>query len=86
MNTMRLTQKEFDDLPDYSCSVPTGTTIGKRWKRRKDYYDQLALNDPTRWFIGEYVPCDTPGYVGIKWSVVEILNETETIIHRRTYG
>jgi len=27
-----LTQKEFDDLLEYSCSFPTGTTVGKCWK------------------------------------------------------
>ena len=29
---IRLTEDEFRKLPEYSCSYPTGTTIGKCWK------------------------------------------------------
>lgn len=29
----------FDRLMDYSCSTPSGTTVGKWWKSRVDYYD-----------------------------------------------
>ena len=31
--TALMTRREFEDLPQYSCSLPTGQTIGKRWKR-----------------------------------------------------
>jgi hypothetical protein len=29
-----LTKREFDDLLEYSSSLPTGTTPGKAWKAR----------------------------------------------------
>ena len=45
MNLTHLSQTEFDKLPEYSMSVPTGTTIGKRWKHQ----------DPDgTWMICEY--------------------------------
>lgn len=62
-----LTRKEFDELLDYSCSLPTGTTIGKRWKRNNNAYrrplcSHLHVFDGTRepdfqgpdWWMGEY--------------------------------
>jgi hypothetical protein len=48
MQEMRLTQRELDSMLEYSSSYPTGTTPGKRWKRR----------DGTGWVIGEYDPAD----------------------------
>jgi len=57
-----ISRRELGKLPEYSCSIPTGTTIGKRWRRRTNY------NDPNSdWCIGEYVPYPSPGTVGIKW-------------------
>lgn len=50
-------------LPEYSFSLPTGTTIGKRWR---------ALRG-NRWWIGEYVPSEKPGHVGIVWKVAELV-------------
>lgn len=52
----------FAALYDYSCSVPTGTTIGKRWKRRRDYYDETK-----GWVLGEYAAHPNPDVVRIVW-------------------
>lgn len=71
---VRMAQAEFDGLLDYSCSLPTGTTIGKRWKRGEPYYG----TGPKEWFQGEYVACDKPDHVGIKWSKIEIVDATPT--------
>ncbi len=46
MNTVTLTKSEFDELGEYSHSLPTGTTIGKRWKAK--------LQGPANWWMGEY--------------------------------
>ena len=62
-----LTQQEFDALYDYSCSIPTGTTIGKKWKRRNDYHDASK-----GWMQGEYVPCEEEGRVGIDWREIVV--------------
>jgi len=80
MQTLRLTQKEFDDLSDYSCSVPTGVVIGKRWKRRRDYYDESK-----GWYIGEYVQ-DGPEHAKVKWYKPLIMTPDEELIASRLYA
>lgn len=56
-----LTNEQLMKLPEYSSSIPTGTTIGKRWRR---WTGQV-------WIVGEYIPAE-PDHrgqemVGIKW-------------------
>jgi hypothetical protein len=46
-----MTYQEFLSLLDYSASVPTGTTEGKRWRRRTPYMDGPG---PHYWMMGEY--------------------------------
>lgn len=71
--TITLTKTEFDELLDYSCSNPSGTTIGKRWKRRSDYHDETK-----GWYMGEYIEHPDPDLVGIKWrEIVVELTEFE---------
>lgn len=62
-----LTQKEFRELPEYSTSLPTGTTIGKKWKRQKDWQDASK-----GWLMGEYIPNPNPKKVGIHWREVVV--------------
>jgi hypothetical protein len=62
-----MTQKEFDELPEYSCSLPTATTVGKRWKHGSPY-----VGERTRWTMGEYVEHADPTMVGILWREVLI--------------
>ena len=55
--------KELENLLEYSTTLPTGTTIGKRWRR--------ALRpraDVTEWWIGAYVEHPDPKLVGIEWA------------------
>ncbi len=79
METKTITQKEFDGLDEYSCSVPTGTTLGKKWKCKRDYHDASK-----GWFIGEYgKPFDDPRgkrfcqKVPISWAIIEIREQKE---------
>ena len=64
---LRLTQREFDCLPEYSTTVPTGTTIGKRWKRRSR----------EGWHVGEYYDIGSKTEVGIYWYDVDIVDTQE---------
>jgi hypothetical protein len=64
-----ITREELEALPEYSCSIPTGTTIGKRWRR------DVAFNDPNPkasrdWMIAEYIDCAcrTNKRIGISWA------------------
>ena len=47
--TAVMEQADFDALPEYSCSVPTGQTIGKRWKRARNTW-----NGDAGWLMGSY--------------------------------
>lgn len=67
-----LSEKDFDALDDYSCSIPTGTYVGKRWKRRHPYvhYPDVV---PT-WTMGEYYEYGDHGRVGINWRPIVVAN------------
>lgn len=64
-----MTQAEFDALPSYSCSLPTGTIVGKRWRRGHPYAN------PTHWWLGEYIEHPDPGYVGVRWRLIEVARD-----------
>lgn len=70
----RLTPAELLALPEYSSTVPTGTTIGKRWRRHQP--SRRACGDnPTcgHWWTGEYFESGKESGVGIRWLKVEII-------------
>lgn len=72
--TLLITQAALKNLPDYSMSLPTGQTIGKRWRRR------LGNDTPAVWIIGEYHDQDVePGHVGIRWYTPEISDAWEAV-------
>ena len=51
-----ISRKDLETLLEYSCSLPTGTTIGKRW-RRDTHFNTPRKPDQTiepEWQIGEY--------------------------------
>lgn len=54
--TIRMTVREFEALPEYSASLPTGTTPGKRWRREYGAYDRafIARGGKPMWVVGEY--------------------------------
>ncbi len=81
---MRLSRKEFEDLMNYSCSLPTAFVPGKRWRRAKNYYDQ-DLTDPSKWLIGEDCYNESGDPVA-RWHEVHILTENEELIRKRLYG
>jgi hypothetical protein len=51
---LHLTVAEFEALPEYSATFPTGQTPGKRWRRLDGAFDPTCLKP--RWMIGEYDP------------------------------
>jgi hypothetical protein len=58
---------ELASMPEYSLSVPTGTTVGKVWKRRVPYN---APELQASWVIGMYVYSGSLGHLRIVWSDV----------------
>lgn len=63
-NSEPMTREDLERLDEYSLSLPTGTTIGKRWRRRVG----------NGWYIGEYVAHEDPTLVGIRWTPVVIVD------------
>lgn len=70
---IKLTQAELDKLSEYSCSLPTGTTIGKRWKKNTNAYRGLPEGTLPAWWIGEYVEDPDPEMIGITWTRVRLM-------------
>lgn len=64
---------DFGNLLDYSCSLPSGTYLGKVWKRSNAFYVGRNHDEPLTWQLAEYVPCDIPGQIGIKWRDLEVM-------------
>jgi len=66
-----ISREELASLLEYSLSIPTGTIIGKRW--RKDIHILDPRRQKAEWIIGEYYELpegDTEfgeSQVGIRW-------------------
>jgi hypothetical protein len=88
MERLRMTCAEFKALPEYSGTFPTGTTIGKRWRRLDGVHDMRAkaMGHKPRWMIGEYVEGHAdPDMVLIKWwkPVIIVSADTSPVIPYR---
>ena len=66
----RISQATFNSLLEYSCSLPTGTTVGKVWKRNLHAYTR-PRRDPL-WVICEYVEHEDPKRIGIEYRKPEV--------------
>lgn len=84
---LRLSPATLAALPEYSRTLPTGKTIGKRWKRnaRDGYYFPIdvwglrfVFPAPPRWMVGEYAESALPGMVDIHWYRVEVNEEEQS--------
>jgi hypothetical protein len=70
-----VSREELKALGEYSCTIPTGVILGKRWRRDVQAYKWQAHPIPLRhtrieseWIIGEYVDNDPdPKMMGILW-------------------
>lgn len=75
-----LTKQEFEALLDYSCSLPTGTIVGKRWKCSDAYsrgkmaaaraQGRALTVGELNWWMGEYIPHKDPKLIGIEWTPI----------------
>lgn len=43
MNTIRLFRHELESMPEYSSTLPTGTTLWKMWRRLELHAGWLLL-------------------------------------------
>jgi hypothetical protein len=65
--TVELTLEELRKLPEYSLTLPTATTTGKRWRRHEPYMRNCKDGHCGHWWRGEYVAGAQSGMVGIVW-------------------
>lgn len=56
----------FLHMDDYSCTLPSGAFVGKRWKRH------VPFGGPGYWMMGEYTDDPDPNMIGIKWREIDI--------------
>lgn len=90
MKTIHFTREAFlafeEKHGEYSCTLPTGTTFGKRWVRREPYHDPMVMGHHTpcakRTYVGEYFDCGKKGQIGIRWYRV-ILRENGALLRGR---
>ena len=73
---LRIRQRDFEALPEYSATYPTGQTPGKRWKRLDGSHDHnwLRAGGIPRWYILEY------GQVSPDGKTISILRYRPVII------
>lgn len=65
---IHLTKAEFEALPEYSVTNPTGVYIGKRWRRHDGAHDPKCKKPV--WLIGEYKPLfGRDDCALIEWSI-----------------
>lgn len=57
----------FDELDDYSCTLPSVVFISKRWKRKEPY------SGPGTWHMGEYAEDPDPNMAKILWRRIDIV-------------
>lgn len=55
----------FNQLSEYSSSIPTGVYIGKMWK-------SFGGNE---WILRWFGPCDDPGFVTNHQRIIMVVNE-----------
>lgn len=67
----RMSKAAFDSLPEYNTTLPTGTRVGKTWKRRVPSSGEIHT-----WMIGEYVKSAKVGFVDIDWRWIEVEEKT----------
>ena len=90
MKDIYLTQKEFDDLLEYSTSQPTGVILGKVWKSKSYIFKSpkgkiynagwlppdVELME-VRWYHCQYVKSAKEGYMDTKMRDLEVVGELE---------
>ena len=70
-HTIHLFPWELESIDDYSCSLPTGTTSWKMWRR--GLVDRPVRNpiDPAEWRVGQYLE-PIGDRVPIRWFAVVV--------------
>jgi hypothetical protein len=85
IKALHLTRAEFDALPEYSATLPTGTTPGKRWRRHDGAYDPSCKKP--QWLIGEYGEINADGKtIALNWYWPVIVVPGSGMVSGEVYG
>ncbi len=71
-------QSYFNKLGDYSCTLPSGTYVGKRWKRLTPYRIEPWEDKVFTWTMGEFYDIGSKDRIGINWRPIVLMN-SETV-------
>lgn len=63
-----LTQAQFERLPEYSASLPSGVYPGKCWRRHNGAHDPRCKNP--EWLFAWYGECDDPKKCSINYRKI----------------
>jgi hypothetical protein len=68
----------FEELHEYSGTMPTGVYEGKMWRRHNGIYDRafLAAGGKPNWTLCWYGPSDKPDMCSINVRDILIIGET----------
>lgn len=61
-----VTLETFHKLDDYSCSLPSGTIVGKIWKRHQPFGGR------GQWWLGQYLKSEDPEMIDIVWRELHV--------------
>lgn len=67
--TIRLYRYELEMLPEYSCTMPSGTTDWKTWRCDENF----GTGRPESWIVGQYVPHEDPTKIRVRAFSIEFL-------------
>ena len=76
-----LSRDEFNALPEYSCSLPSGTIVGKRWRANRHSGTLYGWGPARRcpahpnWWMGEYYDIGSETRIGIRWTRIVLADE-----------
>lgn len=84
-NTIRLYIWQLNKFPEYSTTLPTGTTPWKMWRRMcadktEKYWPYMPSKDSKIWWvIGQYYPIENKKCIGIRWFNIQYLEGPQPI-------
>lgn len=67
-----MSQATLDRLPEYSCSIPTGKVVGKRWKVDPTF-GTPAPRGSKGWLLRGYEPHPDPSRLSIPTWRIELV-------------
>ena len=72
-----LTQRQFDGLPEYSTSQPSGVYPGKCWKAEEFVREGNRARPTGRWFLRWFGICEDPKFCSNNQREIIFINQKD---------